>query len=109
MPNELPIVRIEVENMKYQLLTAMNVRHNGLQEVIAEAVDAQLSPAAITAVVNSELPNILSAEIRSTLTEAVRDILVDPEVKESLIKNIRRAVLTSAKLGEETDKCADES
>jgi hypothetical protein len=68
MNNSIPIIRLEVEHMKYTMLTALTQHAALMDKSIQQAVEEYCTEENINAIVNREA----SAQLESALKEEVR-------------------------------------
>ena len=84
--SEMPIIRLEVERMKYSILTAMSEHLLQMDQDIQSAVDAACTPEKITAIVF----DTASREIKAAIENEIRSFYAYGEGRKAIADAVRK-------------------
>lgn len=91
----LPIIRLELEGVRYHVVHALAQRNEEMEKAVAAGVDAALKEFDFAGEVRRQAEHALKEHVARAVTHAIVGILVDRDVQAAVRKAVEDALLTS--------------
>ncbi len=87
----MPIIRLEVEGMKYQILHAFTQHNDEIEKVVADALAQVLKNFDFSDLIRKEVSRLLGECVRKGISEAVAQSLAEvPSIRSGLQLEVTR-------------------
>lgn len=68
-PASIPLIRLELSGMKYQVVHALMIHNREMEDAVESAVDAALNSFDFPAIVNQEVNKVVTEVVHQTIVE----------------------------------------
>jgi len=87
-----PMIRLDIEGMKYQILHALTVHQQEITEIVSAYMDNAIKTFDFEKVVHAEIEKLLPELIHQALQSSLQKIIWNGSVKESLEAMAHQAI-----------------
>lgn len=88
----LPMIRLEVEGMRYAIVHAFSTQMDGVQEYIEESLKNMDIGKVVVAQVEQQVPRLVEEAVKQAIKDTLYATMRDEQVRTILDEQVRRAV-----------------
>lgn len=98
--HEFPVIKLEIQDMKYQVLHALHQHHSETETHVNEALERSLKNFDYERVVEDAVKSQLEKAITSAVSHTITQIFWDETVRDAMYEAVKKILLLGVVKGE---------